>query len=383
MIGRRTYNPRFSQTAVSAYLDDLLRFACHSIVHSFPINIIRDWKGGRGMRVFMLALGKDAAGRVQDAIGKEAAILCPTLQRLASAGKDDKDIVIAKQGGKTEGKRIIELRDGLRKRTGKAMVASGPRIALDSGFSEEELLEAINAASSMTSESAYLRAELAGSSAVMEKVRTQIEKAMKTALPVHLIGDTGTGKTVAAGLIHRYSSSKPLVAESCGLLSSSLAESLLFGHTKDAYSGSSTMQTGLIAQADGSTLFLDELQDLSLQMQAMLLQVLDTGEYRRLGSGCVHKSSLRLITASNVSQKELLRTHRLRRDFYYRISCIEIRMPSLSEHPEDIPEIIASYEAKKGYSKTIEDTSPFMRDYPGNVRELIRDVELYHHGLMH
>ena len=106
----------------------------------------------------------------------------------------------------------------------------------------------------------------------MRKTRLLIEKAMKTNLPVHLVGETGTGKTLAAETIHRYSNPKrEMIREECGQLTTSLTDSILFGHTKGAYSGAVEERKGLIALADKSTLFLDEIQDLSLEVQAKLL----------------------------------------------------------------------------------------------------------------
>ena len=123
---------------------------------------------------------------------------------------------------------------------------------------------------------------------------------------------------------------------------------------------------------------------MSLGMQSKLLHVLETGEYRQLGKDKMLKSAFRLITASNIDLKELVRENKLRKDFYYRLSPVMIRMPSLAEHKEDIPELISHFEASIGIhpNNRILDYTSFMDyDYPGNVRELFSMIMLHHLGI--
>ena len=130
-------------------------------------------------------------------------------------------------------------------------------------------------------------------------------------------------------------------------------------------------------------MFLDEIQDLNLEIQSKLLSAIETRNFRKIGSDKPMHSSFRLITAGSCSLSELVKLRKMRKDFYYRINYMEIRMPSLNEHMEDIPELIKNYEMQNGYiRKRIVDYKPFMHDFPGNVRELYRDVRLFHEGVL-
>lgn len=246
----------------------------------------------------------------------------------------------------------------------------------------EDISKAIEAAADISRKIDSLEKCIIGSSGIMEKTRSRIRKAIDAGCTVHLSGETGTGKNIAAREIHRRSEgSSEFIYESCGMLSSELAESSFFGHSKGAYSGATEERDGLLAKADGNTFFLDEIEDMSLVMQSKLLHVLETGEYRQLGRDRVLKSVFRLITASNIELSELVKEKKLRKDFYYRLSPVMIRMPSLLEHKEDIPELIAHFEASIGVhpNDRIREYSAFMEyDYPGNVRELFSKIMLHH-----
>lgn len=340
--------------------------------------------------VALLALGKSLEERIIPFIGHDI-ISCPTIMRLVSSDVSCRDIIITKASFADQKKitnalgsprSIIAFYDE-KETMIPPLSSSGYTVFLPYSFTEEQLRLAIKKADHMKSIFGTAEEKIIGSSLIMRKTRLLIEKAMKTNLPVHLVGETGTGKTLAAETIHRYSNPKrEMIREECGQLTTSLTDSILFGHTKGAYSGAVEERKGLIALADKSTLFLDEIQDLSLEVQAKLLGVLETGTFRRLGSDKPMHSSFRLITAGCVPLKELVRTKRMRNDFFHRINYIEIRMPSLSEHMEDIPELISKCEMDNGYlSEPIVDYTPFMHEFSGNVRELYRDVKLYHEGI--
>ena len=261
----------------------------------------------------------------------------------------------------------------------------GNAVYIPRGSSKEDITNAMNLASVITERIDSLEESIIGSSGIMEKTRGRIRRAIDAGCTVHLSGETGTGKNIAAKEIHKRSGSRSeFIYESCGLLSSELAESSFFGHSKGAYSGATEEREGLLGRADGNTFFLDEIEDMSLGMQSKLLHVLETGEYRQLGKDKMLKSAFRLITASNIDLKELLRENKLRKDFYYRLSPVMIRMPSLAEHKEDIPELISHFEASIGIhpNDRILDYTSFMDyDYPGNVRELFSMIMLHHLGI--
>ncbi len=329
------------------------------------------------LRFLIFSLGRALSERVVPLLGQANCVSCPTFQRLITAGGDKEDVIITRLSILT-----ATLSESLRNFPGKIIVITDsegqrrdPKFCyLNENFSDLELENAVNG----DLVSLNLKSFLAGSSDVMVKTRKSILHAIKSSLPVHLVGDTGTGKTLAAKLIHMSSRhDRDIVMESCGCLSTDIADSELFGHTKGAFSGATDNREGLLAEADGSILFLDEIQDLPMNLQTKLLRVLDTGEYRKLGSGKTLKTSFRLITASNMSLKELVRTKTIRKDFYYRIYGHEIRMPSLLEHMEDIPEILQAYERRMGYGRIINDYASFMHNFPGNVRELLKEAELY------
>ena len=227
-----------------------------------------------------------------------------------------------------------------------------------------------------------LETKLVGKSKAMQETRARIMKAVNCRFPVHIDGRTGTGKGIAAVAIHNCRLPNTSYTYGNGAdFASSLSESKLFGHHKGAFTGATESSAGLICEANNSTLILDELENMPMEAQPLLLHVLDTGEYRPLGRTEMRKSDFRLITLSNIPLETLVKENKLREDLYYRISCFVIRMPSLCEHMEDIPELIMHWEASHGIhpNDRIMDCDPFMDSpYNGNIRELFRDVGKYH-----
>ena len=342
-------------------------------------------KGGIFLRYILFSLGSTLSKRVYPFLCDKETVNCPSLQRLQSNVQQEDIILLrSEDANKKSVRKIIEKERSLvffpdhEEPSGN----NDHSIYLREYFSEYEIRKAIDRLSTSDYISSLLRNSLAGSSDIMEKTRRQIRKAIDSSIPVHIVGETGTGKTLAAKLIHSLSSNdKQIVMENCGCLATSIADSELFGHSKGAYSGAIEERKGLLGQADGTTFFLDEIEDISLRMQSKLLHVLETGEYRQLGKDKILKSDFRLITASNIDLDKLVEEKKMRRDFYYRLSSTMIRMPSLAEHKEDIPDLIAHFEASIGIhpNDRITDYSSFMEyDYPGNVRELFIRVERYH-----
>lgn len=224
---------------------------------------------------------------------------------------------------------------------------------------------------------------LIGSSDQMDGIRTKIAKYAKTNCSVHFSGSTGTGKNVAARRLHFLSEkrNRKMIYVNCGAFSNTgLIESSFFGHAKGSYTGSSNSRSGILKNADKSTLFLDEIENMSLSLQELLLDTIDSGRFRTVGTDKEISSDFRIITASNIPLESLLESGKLRYDFYYRIAEREINMPDLKDHKEDIPELIQDYERRNGIIRyRIRDYSALLdREWKGNVRELYKVISQIH-----
>lgn len=227
--------------------------------------------------------------------------------------------------------------------------------------------------------------EVLGSSAKMREVMTQIAQVARTGSTVLLQGETGTGKGLIAQTIHRMSDrgSRPMVKVNCAALPGALVESELFGREKGAFTGALSKQRGRFELAHGSTLFLDEITEMSLETQAKLLRVLQDGEFERLGSPQTIKVDVRVITATNRNLEEEVEHGRFRRDLYYRLSIFPITIPPLRERPEDIPQLVWEFVGEFGErmgkkirrisSRDMETLQVYA--WPGNVRELRNVIE--------
>lgn len=253
-------------------------------------------------------------------------------------------------------------------------------IFIPSDSTEETIMEAIVR---LGYSSARIKNEtLVGSSRIMDKVRFLIDKYAKLPYSIHLSGNTGTGKNIAAKLIHAKSNLKnSMVYVNCGSCKNiGLIESNFFGHAKGSFTGSSNSRNGYLRNADKSTLFLDEIENMSHQLQEILLDTIDSGKFRSVGSDTETNSDFRIITASNIELDKLVSTGKLRKDFYYRIAEREIHMPDLKDHKEDIPELVQYYERVHSIIRhRITDYSPLFRsDWPGNIRELFKAISLMH-----
>ncbi len=222
-------------------------------------------------------------------------------------------------------------------------------------------------------------AHMVGSSAAFLRVLEELKVAAQHDLPVLLEGETGTGKDLAAEFVHRQSprNSGPFLTLVCTALPESLFESELFGHERGAFTGSVGGRQGLYEMAAGGTLFLDEIGELPAALQAKLLRVLETGEFRRVGGRRTLRADVRLVCATNQRLWEAVQEGRFRQDLYYRIACLDIQLPPLRERPEDIPEmadeLLARFGAGKGRHYRLKpEALVLLRGYayPGNVREL-------------
>ncbi|HWX23501.1 MAG TPA: sigma-54 dependent transcriptional regulator [Vicinamibacteria bacterium] len=194
---------------------------------------------------------------------------------------------------------------------------------------------------------AYWKDELAlvGESAPMAALRSLIERAAPSDMPILVTGENGTGKELVARAIHDLSPRRgqAFLKMNCAAVPAELVESELFGHEKGAFSGALAQRRGRFEQADGGTLFLDEIGDMPAAMQAKLLRVLQDGEITRVGGTGETKVDVRLISATNRDLDALLAEGSFREDLYYRISTVTVRTPALREHPQDIPALAAHF----------------------------------------
>ncbi|MGB9628847.1 MAG: sigma-54-dependent transcriptional regulator [Thermodesulfobacteriota bacterium] len=214
----------------------------------------------------------------------------------------------------------------------------------------------------------------------MEEVMALIARVAPSQATVLIRGESGTGKELVANAIHYSSprSHKPLIKVSCSAIPETLLESELFGHEKGAFTGAFQKRLGRFEEADGGTIFLDEIGDLSPTIQVKLLRFLQEREFQRLGSNLTLKTDVRVITATHRNLEEEIKQNRFREDLYYRLNVITIHLPPLRERKEDIPLLIDHFLKKysKQYQKLISDISKEARtlllrhSYPGNVREL-------------
>jgi len=219
----------------------------------------------------------------------------------------------------------------------------------------------------------------------MEKIISITGRVAKSNSTVLIRGETGTGKELIAQALHFGSNrqNKPLISVNCAALSENLLESELFGHEKGSFTGASSQRIGRFEQADGGTLFIDEIGDISLQTQVKLLRALQFGEFERIGGTKTLKVDVRVITATNRNLEEMIETGQFRQDLYYRINVIAINLPALRERKEDIPLLIKHFIDKfsKETGKDVRNISKEAHNqlmhyhFPGNIRELENIIE--------
>ena len=220
---------------------------------------------------------------------------------------------------------------------------------------------------------------LLGKSRKMREVFAVLERAARTDATVLISGETGTGKEIVAEAIHEASERKtaPFIVVDCASIPSNLIESELFGHVKGAYTNAMTDRTGAFEQADGGTIFLDELGELPPALQPRLLRVLETRRIKRVGANEFHPVNVRVIAATNRSLEEEVRAKRFRSDLYFRLAVIRVNLPPLRDRREDIPVLakafLRRYNERNDGSLTLTPeiiAALTSYDWPGNVREL-------------
>jgi PAS domain S-box-containing protein len=227
--------------------------------------------------------------------------------------------------------------------------------------------------------------EIIGRSRGIKRVLYQVEQVARADCAVLITGETGTGKELIAQEVHRLSARKDrlMVIVHCAALPSTLVESELFGRERGAYTGALTSQAGRFESANGSTIFLDEVGELSLEVQAKLLRVLQQGEFQRLGNPKTHKMNVRVIAATNRDLAAEVRKGRFREDLYYRLRVFPIAIPPLRERLDDVPLLVFAFveefsirmgkKITKVSRKAMESLQK--HSWPGNIRELRNVIE--------
>ena len=246
----------------------------------------------------------------------------------------------------------------------------------------------------LEAENVYLRREIGstcdfegiiGVSAAIERVLAVVEQVAPTDARVLIQGETGTGKELIARSIHARSSrsDRPLIIVNCAALPSALAESELFGHEKGAFTGAVSQRVGRFELADGGTIFLDEVGDLPLEIQAKLLRVLQEGELERLGSAKTRSVDVRVLAATGKVLERAVEEGSFRADLFYRLRVVPIELPPLRERRGDIPALVWYFieKARARHGKVIRDVPAEVMDallaydWPGNIRELENIIE--------
>ncbi len=234
-------------------------------------------------------------------------------------------------------------------------------------------------------EGRYRFGNLIGKSQGIQKVFSLIEKVAETDSTILILGESGTGKELVARTLHYNSPrrNKPLVPINCGAIPENLLESELFGHEKGAFTGAGSTRIGRFELADGGTVFLDEIGEMSPALQVKLLRVLQQREFERLGGTKTIKVDVRIITATNIDLEKAVQIGKFREDLYYRLNVIPIGIPPLRERVEDMPLLIEHFlnHFNRSKKKSIKGFTPeamnllLIYRWPGNIRELENLIE--------
>lgn len=220
----------------------------------------------------------------------------------------------------------------------------------------------------------YCSSQLVGSCESMQDLRKRIKALGDETCSVHISGETGTGKEIVAKLLHDSGTSKgAFIPENCSLLDGPLAEEILFGHKKGSFTDAHENRTGLVMAANDGSLFLDEVENLPLSTQAKLLRLLEGGHFRPIGATQPEFSTFRLLSAANIPLPQLVQEHKVRKDFFYRISDVVLQIPPLRERMGDIEELCRHYLNSNKDNRELDKESLdrlIAYSWPGNVRQL-------------
>ena len=225
-----------------------------------------------------------------------------------------------------------------------------------------------------------------GRSAAMQTVRLKIEKVAASGVPILIQGDSGTGKGLLAAFIHHRSTAEaPFVKVNCAAIPAALLESELFGYEKGAFTGAHASKPGRVELAQGGTLFLDGIDEIDMSLQAKLLQLLQDGQFSRIGGQEDRRVEVRVICATNRRLEQEIAQGRFRQDLFYRINVVSVQLPTLRARAEDIPELVTHFLQQHRSRHNIQ-TKPLSpaamhllekHPWPGNIRELENLIERY------
>ncbi|MDJ0765619.1 MAG: sigma 54-interacting transcriptional regulator [Myxococcota bacterium] len=227
--------------------------------------------------------------------------------------------------------------------------------------------------------------EIIGNTDNLNRVIERARRVTPTDCTILICGETGTGKELLARAIHRESlrSRKPFVAVNCAAMSKELLESELFGHVQGAFTTAVRNREGRFQAADGGTIFLDEIGELPLSLQAKLLRVLQFKEFSAVGESRLRRVDVRIVAATNADLKQMVKEGTFRQDLYYRLNVVQLEIPPLRDRKQDVADLVSHFisKARAKYGKDVaaisDDALGYLKghSWPGNVRELENAVE--------
>lgn len=335
--------------------------------------------GGAGFEVFDAASGEDAlaslAQRSVDAMFLDVKLPgidgLETLRRLRG---DFPDLPVVMISGHATIERAVEA------------TRLGAFDFVEKPFSRERILNlARNACGAPSAATSTAKDELIGTSEVMQTLRAQIDRVAKTDARVLLRGESGTGKELVAKRLHDHSAraAKPFVKVNCAAIPEELIEGELFGAVKGAYTGADSDREGRFAAADGGTLLLDEIGDMSLRAQVKVLRVLQEGEFEPVGSTKTRSVDVRVVAATHRDLEQRVREGSFREDLFFRLNVIPLEVPALRERPGDVEVLVDHFLTMESAKHGVDAprlTPPALgvlahHDWPGNIRELRNVIE--------